>query len=227
MLKSVYDNKSEIPTGAETFYKETDGKFHLQVTGFKTEEDVNSLQDALNKERKEKRDALAEAKTMKDKFGLLPEDFDINEFNRLKDSDPSKELDAKLNEQRERITKQFETKLAEKDKVIADKDGLVTKYVKNDVLRKAMTEIGVSKQFIPAVEAMFKDKIIVEGENILLNEQPVSTALKDWSGTDEGKHFIQAPANNGGGSNNSNPNGDVKPENMTSTQKIAAGLKKL
>lgn len=226
MLKSVYDEKSEIPAGAEKFYKETDGKFHLQVEGFKSEEDVTKLQDALSKERKEKRDALNEAKTLRDKFGLLPEDFDIEEFNRLKDSDPAKELDAKLTEQRERITKQFETKLAEKDEIIASKDGLVTKHVKNATLTKAISEIGVQKTFIPAVEAMFKDKIIIEGENVLLDEQPVAEALKAWSETDDGKHFIQAPNNNGGGSNNAQSNGQQKTEDMTSTQKIAAGLKK-
>ena len=227
MLKNVYDSKSEIPKGAESFYVENDGKFELQVTGFPNQENITKMENTIAELRKEKRDALLEAKSLKDKYGLLPEDFDLAEYNRLKDSDPSKELELKLTEQRDRITKQFEAKLAEKDEIINTKDGLVTKYVKNDTLIKAMTEIGVSKQFIPAVEAMFKDKIIIEGENVLLNEQPVSKALKDWSISEEGKHFIQAPANNGGGASGVTPGMKPNPENMTSTQKIASGLSKL
>ena len=43
------------------------------------------LSKSLDDERKLRRDAEAKAKTLNDKFGLLQEDFDINEFNRLKD----------------------------------------------------------------------------------------------------------------------------------------------
>lgn len=226
MLKNVYSSKSEIPTGAETFYKEVDGKFALQVEGFPSQESVTKLETTLAEVRKEKRDALNDVKTLNSKYGALPEDFDINEFNRLKDADPAKELDVKLQEQRERMTSQFDAEKQALEEKIQSSDALVTKHVRDAQLMTAMTEVGVGKQFVPAVKAMFADKIIVEGENVLLNERPVSEAVKAWSETDEGKHFIAAPANSGGDTNNVKPNGNVKPENMTSVQKIASGLSK-
>lgn len=227
MLKNVYDSKSEIPTGAESFYKEVEGKFTLQVEGFPSQESVTKLEKTLAEVRQEKRDVSNEVKTLKSKYGTLPEDFNIEEYNRLKDADPAGELDVKLTEQRERMTKQFDIEKAELNKKIESSETLVTKHVKNAQLLTAMTEVGVGKQFIPAVQAMFSDKIIVEGENVLLNERPVGEAIKAWADSDEGKHFVAAPANNGGGTNNTNPNGDIKTENMTSVQKIASGLQKL
>jgi len=227
MLKNVYDAKSEIPTGAESFYSEKDGKFELQVTGFKSQADFDALETVVATERKHTRDAKAEVKSLKSKYGALPEDFDINQYNSLMDADPAKDLDAKLTEQRDRMTKQFDAEKTGLLDQIKTSDGLVSKYVKDAQLLTAMTEVGVSKQFIPAVQAMFKDKIIVEGESVLLNERPVAEAIKTWSGTDEGKHFISAPANSGGDSNKADPNGKPSPENMTSTQKIASGLSKL
>ena len=227
MLKNVYDTKSEIPTGAESFYSEKNGKFELQVTGFKSEEDVTKLQDVVAKERVQTRDALNEVKSLKAKYGALPDDFDVGKYNSLMDADPTKDLDAKLTEQRDRMTKQFDVERAGLTDQIKASDTLVSKHVKEAQLLTAMTEVGVSKQFIPAVQAMFASKIIVEGENVLLNERPVGEAIKAWSATDEGKHFVSAPANSGGNSNTADPNGKPSPENMTSVQKIASGLSKL
>lgn len=216
MLNYSYDNKSDIPAGAEKFYSEKDGKFTLQVDGVKTEADVQAVKDALDKERKAKRDAEAKAKSLEDKFGLLPEDFNIDEYNRLKDSDPGKELETKLAEQRERIEGQFKKQLEAKDKIILEKDGLVHKHVKIATLQKAMAEVNVGKQFMPAVEAMMKDRITVEGDKVYLDERPVAEALKEWAGSDEGKHYVSAPANSGGGSDKANQHG--KPAGKTITR---------
>ncbi|MES2637349.1 MAG: hypothetical protein V4605_08490, partial [Pseudomonadota bacterium] len=64
------------------------------------------------------------------------------------------------------------------------------------------------------------DKRITKVGDKLLNDH-----LKEWGATDEGKHFISAPNNSGGGSQGGG--GEPNTQNMTSTQKIAAGLKKL
>lgn len=199
MLNFSYATKTDIPKGAEAFYEEKDGAFHLKVEGAIPETFSSPLKKALDDERKLRRDAEAKAKTLNDKFGLLPEDFDINEFNRLKDSDPSKELDSKLAEQRDRINKQWETRLADKDKALSEKDGLIQKHVKDSALSKAIAEVNIGKAFVPAVAAMFKEQITLEGENVLLKDRPVAEFMKEWAASEEGKAFVSATVNSGGG----------------------------
>lgn len=197
MLKLFYETKDAIPNGAEEFYAEKDGKFLLQADGIKTDDDVSNLQGALEKERKLRRDAETKLKDYS-KFDLLPDDFDISEFNRLKDSQTG-EIENKLKEQRERIVAQHEKELASYKEKLEQANGLVNTHVKTANLRKAMAEANINKAFMPAVEAMMQSKITIEGTDVYLNEKPLADALKDWASTDEGKHYVSAPANTGGG----------------------------
>lgn len=70
-LNASYKTKEDIPTGAEEFYEERDGEFHLSIgEGFAAKGDVDRTQKALRAERqahKETKDRLA-------KFGDLDAD---------------------------------------------------------------------------------------------------------------------------------------------------------
>ncbi len=61
MLESIYDSKEGIPTGCEEHYTERDGKWELQVSGMKTQADVDRVKKSLEAERvissQRKRDA--------------------------------------------------------------------------------------------------------------------------------------------------------------------------
>lgn len=215
MLKLNYESKSEIPEGLEAYYAEKDGAFVLQAEGLKTDNDVASVKNALDKERKARREAEAKVKDFENKYSLLPDDFDIDEFNRLKDTSQG-DIDAKLKEQRERITEQHTKELSKLQEQLQEKDSLVSTHVKTATLQRAMAENNIAKPFMPAVEAMMKDKITVEGGDVFLNEKPVSDALKEWANSDEGKHYVSAPQNSGGGSNESKSgNGAVKAMNSS------------
>lgn len=198
MLKLNYDQKSDIPTGAESFYSEKDGKFVLNAEL----PDTTTLESTLEKERKARRDAEAKAKDLESRFSHLPDDFDAEKYKSLVDgANGSKELEKALKEQRESIEKVHKQDLEKLQTQLSEKDTLVTTHVKNAELRKAMAEANISKAFMPAVEAMMSQKIKVEGMDVFLDEKPLSAALKDWANSDEGKHFVQAPANSGGGAN--------------------------
>ena len=200
MLKLKYETASDVPEALKDYYAEQSGVYVLQAEGLKTEGDVAAVKDALDKERRLRRDAEAKVKDFENKYSLLPEDFDIDEYNRLKDTG-SGDLDAKLKDQRERLTAQFEK---EKKKLLEDlsgKDALIGKHVKMASLEKAMSEANVAQPYRKAVEAMFKDSVIIEGDQVYLNEKPVSEAIKEWASSDEGKHYIAASQNSGGGTN--------------------------
>ena len=204
MLKTQYESKDQIPEGAEQFFEEKDGKFVLQAEGMKTAEDVDKVSEALNKERTQRREAEKKAQEFESKFSKLPEDFDVDEYNRLKDSGGG-DVDAKLKEQRERLKEQHEKDLQKLQSQIEEKDNLVTTHVKDATLKSAMAEANIAKPYAPAVEAMFKDKVVVEGGDVFLNEKPVSEALKEWASTDDGKYYVSAPSNSGGGSETAKP----------------------
>lgn len=210
MLKLKYTNKSDIPTGAEGFYTEKDGEFVLQAEGV----DTSKLESALQSERKIRREAEAKVKDLENKYSLLPDDFDINEYNAMKDKTlTGGDIDQKLKEQRESINAQHQKELQRLQEQLQQKDELVNVHVKSNTLQKAMVEAGIGKQYMPAVEAMMREKIKIEGTDVYLNEKPVSEALKEWANSDDGKHYVAASSNTGGGTYEAGkPNGAGKRE---------------
>jgi len=211
MLKLSYEDKSDIPEALQDYYAEKDGVYALQAEGLKTSQDIAAVKGALDKERQLKRSLEAKVKEYESKYALLPDDFDIEEFNRLKDTSQG-DIDTKLKEQRERITQQHSKELAKLQEQLEQKDGLVNKHVKMAALQKAMAENNIAKPFMPAVEAMMRDRIKLEGEDVYLDEKPVSDFFKNWSQSDEGKHYIAAQANSGGGSNTAKSSGGAEKE---------------
>lgn len=206
MLKTSYESMGDVPDSVKEFVVEKDGKAILQIEGVKTDADISALQSVVDKERRARRDAEAKLNGLESKYSLLPDDFNIDEYNQLKDGFTGT-IDEKLKEQRERITKQYNTELEKLKGQVQEKDNLVQVHVKNATLQKAIAEAGVAKQFVPAVEAMMANKLTLEGTDVYLNEKPVSEAMKAWAQSDDGKHYVVAATNSGGGTNTTKANG--------------------
>lgn len=97
-------------------------------------------------------------------------------------------------------------------------------------LTEALSAIGVTNAInLKAAKAMLaaQVQVVTEGDKRVtkVGDKLLSEHLKEWGATDEGKHFISAANNTGGGASGGSSGGSKEP--MTSTQKIAAGLKKL
>lgn len=97
-------------------------------------------------------------------------------------------------------------------------------------LTEALSAIGVTNAInLKAAKAMLaaQVQVVTEGDKRVtkVGDKLLSDHLKEWGATDEGKHFISAANNTGGGAGGGSGGGSKEP--MTSTQKIAAGLKKL
>ena len=71
----------------------------------------------------------------------------------------------------------------------------------NDALLKA----GVKPEMTKAVKALLSGQVTLktEGENRIafMGDKPLSDAVIEWAKSDEGKHFVAAPNNQGGGAN--------------------------
>jgi len=107
--------------------------------------------------------------------------------------------------------------------------GFTQKLLIDNGLTDELVKNGVAPQFLPAVKAMFagQAQIVAEGDTrtAKIGDKSVSDFVKAWAVSDDGKHFVKAPENSGGGSQGSG-NGTTQQIPLTSTQKIAAGLAK-
>lgn len=109
-----------------------------------------------------------------------------------------------LKEQTDNLNKQI-TKLTKEN---AEIDGQFKNMLVENNLTKSLVDAGVAKSFIPAVTAMLQPKITIENDegsrSLKINGEGVQDYIKTWSQSDEGKPFIAAPGNSGGGAPGAN-----------------------
>jgi len=82
--------------------------------------------------------------------------------------------------------------------------GFTQKLLIDNGLTDELVKNGVAPQFLAATKAMFagQAQIIADGDTRVakIGDKSVSDFVKDWAASDDGKHFVSAPANGGGGS---------------------------
>ena len=121
----------------------------------------------------------------------------------------------------EKLERQLEENQTQLDTLKREKTTLETKLTKatetgaaaakradslevSTAMAKAMTENKIAPQFHEAVQAMFAGKASVKEVNgeyqVLVGDKPLSDTLKEFAGSDNGKHFVAAANNGGGGS---------------------------
>jgi hypothetical protein len=161
------------------------------------------LEEATDALSAKNRELLNEVKTLKVK--ARGADIDPAEHANLQRQ--VDELTAKLGDAEKTGKREIE-KLT---KTLAEKDGALSQHLIDAGLTDALAKAGVGPHYLNAVKAMFKGQAVLKAEGAeykaLIGDKPLPEAITAWAGTDEGKHFIAAPANNGGGA----PGGTGKP----------------
>lgn len=91
------------------------------------------------------------------------------------------------------VRKQLESESAFNQRLLVD-NGLTDALTKNGVTNPV---------HLKAAKALLAQgiKIEADGENRVakFGDKPLADAIKEWAGSDEGKHFVAAPGNAGGG----------------------------
>lgn len=95
---------------------------------------------------------------------------------------------------------------AEKDrKALEAETGYVSKLLIDNGLTDALLKAGVKPEMSKAVKAMLASQVSlkVEGDkrSAVVGDKALSDFVTAWAQSDEGKHFVAAPANQGGGAN--------------------------
>jgi hypothetical protein len=150
---------------------------------------------------------------------------------------------AKLEEEVERLKGEVSTHQkaaktaqteAEKAKKLHESEAqIVQRLLVDNGLTAELVKAGVKEAVhIKAAKAMLAGQvqIVADGENRVakVGDKTLEAFVGDWAKSDEGKFFVAAPANNGGGANGGNKGGEggVKPNLAGNPQERVADISK-
>lgn len=152
------------------------------------EEAAAEATEALSAKNKE---LLAELRAAKAK--AKGSEIDPEEHARLQTQ--VEELTGKL----DKVTKDSTRQIEKLTKDLTDKEGALTQHLIDGGLSTALAKAGVAPHFMDAAKAMLRGQAAIKDGAAVIGDKPLADHVTEWAGTDQGKHFITAPANSGGG----------------------------
>ena len=208
-LKAVVESLDEVPEAVREMYKQDGDAYRLEVEGVEFEDEVAGLKTALEREREERKKL---AKALKGKPDLTAEDAEELERLRQERAEAERkklEAEGKWEELRTKLQKEYDEKVQAKAAEVKERDSYIERLVVDNELRRALTEIGVHKDYLEAVEAMMKLRgpRVQKGEDgyrgvfpdELHGDKPITEYVQEWAKTDQAQRFIEASGATGGG----------------------------
>lgn len=107
----------------------------------------------------------------------------------------------------DKVTKDSIRQIEKLTKDLTDKDGALTQHLIDGGLSSALAKAGVAPHFMDAAKAMLRGQAAIKDGAAVIGDKPLADHVTEWAGTDQGKHFITAPANSGGGGQGGNGGG--------------------
>lgn len=160
-----------------------------------------------------KRDELLnEVKTLRKGKQVNPEDIEKLETT-------IDELKGQLSEA-QKAAKTATTDADKARKALEAADGFTQRLLVDNGLNEALTKAGVTNPVhLKAVKSMLAGQvqIVAEGDSKVakVGEKPLADYVGEWAKGDEGKHFVSAPNNSGGGANGGSGGSGNKPTDLT------------
>jgi hypothetical protein len=105
----------------------------------------------------------------------------------------------------EKNLKQFQTEAEKTKKALESETGFTSKLLIDNGLTDALLKAGVKPEMSKAVKALLAGQVTIKTEgdkrNAVIGDKSLSDFVGEWAKSDEGKHFVSAPNNQGGGAN--------------------------
>lgn len=180
---------------------------------------VDALRESNEALASKNRELLGEVKIAKAK--AKGAEIDPEEHARLQQS--VEELQSKL----DTTLRTSKTETEKLTKALADKDGALQKHLIDGGLSEALAKAKVKPELMDAAKALLRANagIAVDGASYkaLMGDKPLQDAVAEWASGDQGKHFVLADANAGGGATGGgNSGGSGKSfKTMTSEERVA------
>jgi vacuolar-type H+-ATPase subunit I/STV1 len=114
---------------------------------------------------------------------------------------------------RESLQQKHSKEVEELTNKLSDRDTRLQKLLIDNGLTDALTKAGVHKDYMDATKALIKannkaEITEIDGETIAqIDGKPLTEFVSQWSQGDQGKPFIAAAENGGGGANGTNSGG--------------------
>lgn len=218
-LKAVVTTLDDIPEALHELYVEQDGRYVLTVDGVDDHPAVGTLKNAYERTKAERKQYIEDLKALRAKVDGLPDDFDPDEFDRLKAEleelkagEPDKGA-KKPDGDAQSVRKMLEQRIASLEKKHASevdamraeveaKAAVINRLIVDDGLTRALMEAGVTTpSFVRAAKAMLAPSVKIdddEGDYKAIVETdmgpvPLDKFVADWAASDEGRVFV-APA---------------------------------
>ena len=208
-LKAVVDDIEGVEEAHRDLYTEgEDGKYVLQVEGVDHHPEVAGLVQSYGKEQKSRQKYKAELDKLK---STLPEDFDPEQWEALKQKAEHTGDDAKVKQ----VQQEYERKLEEARNEAAQlKEQLRNTSVERD-LTAALEKSGVTNPALKSgAMAMLRGSVKLDDDgnpvmDTKMGPKPIADAVNQWASSDDGKHYVTVDNNSGGGAQGANGRGQA------------------
>lgn len=159
-LKSQYAAADDIPEALKDLYSEgSDGRFVLDVEDIDAHPKVSGVIRANKENARKAQERLARVEELEGKLSGLPEDFDADEWDRLKSGAKPDEALQALKDQHARavdgLKAKHKTDLDALTGQIGERDGYIDGQTRRDALNAALDEAG----FDPTHKALLVDHL--------------------------------------------------------------------
>lgn len=235
-LKAVLESIDDLDEAVKAEYTERDGKFYLDVADIDNHPKVVALKNAHERTKTEKNELKTKLGEVEARVKDLPEEFSIEEWDRLKsldDTDPNDptKRKAKADERLSQLRSTYEQQIAalkvkydkdigERDATLESERALRARDKAEVELTKAMDEACIDPKFRDAVRALHatsvKHRIEDDGSVAVffetdLGEVDPANYMKSWSESDRGKPFVAIPSGPSGKQTGNERGGGINP----------------
>ena len=221
-VKAVVESVDDLSEEMQAFYKQEGDVYVLDIDGVDDHPKVRGVVTA-NRSNKDKRDQYkAELDTLKKRLEGLPEDFDSDTYEHLREAaegnggQMTDEQKAEMrNALEKKLEKQYLQQIEERDARIDKLSGSIRKSTVDGALTRAMDEAQIDPKHKKMLLPYFKtaSKIDVEESDdgtfkpfveTDMGPQDIGKFVSDWAATD-GKEYVSKSAGPSprGGSNGS------------------------
>lgn len=215
-LKSVYTEVSEVPENLSDFYQEDqDGRFVLQIADIDAHPKVRGVITANNENKRKAQERLSKLEQMESRLSGIPEDFDADEWERLKTGNnlPEEQLQSIKDQHAKAVAglkNQYAADIETINAQLAERDGYIDGLARKSALDAALDEAGFDPAHKPMVSKFLADQIKVkradDGSRVAFAETDlgdISAAefVREFAAKD-GKIYLSkasGPAAQGGG----------------------------
>ena len=137
MLKTVIETTEGLNEALVPFYKEQDGKFHLQIEGVREHPDVLNLVNAYERVKADREAVKADRDKLKALADDIPEDFDADKWAKLKDGKADEAAQIQLRQE-------YEAKIEDLQGQLTATQEKALKNALDRDLTDALSEAGVT-----------------------------------------------------------------------------------